>query len=154
MSALLKIETFSKKYDVSIANVYVQKAEGKIAPSVFTMHNKGCMFINEDYFLRREEFKKKVWLESHDMYYFLTLHSRDADLVRWLCKIDDTVEFHTWQMFISRNLFMPSYSSILSCRVEGLAWKFYRFARWLIRAIFIKSGVRLENRDIKVLLDK
>ncbi len=152
MCSFIKIATFADKYDLTIDNVYVQKS--KVSPLAFRKSARDRTQVDETHFLRRKNFKKKVWLESHDMYYFLARHLTDVDISRLLVSVDPSVNVTTWNIFLNRTLFMTDESSIMHMKVYGLSWKFYRYARWLVRAIFKKAGVRVENRDIKVLLDK
>lgn len=153
MTSMLRVDDFAYRYEVSVSNVYVKKSEGLIAPYAFSKNSGGSVYVNEDFFLRRKEFKKKVWLQSHDMYYFLTKHLSDTAVSKLLNKIDNSISYESWNTFLATALFSNSITSILSYQVNDLAWKFYRYARWLIRAIFIKAGIPPKNRDIAIILD-
>jgi len=128
---------------------------GTLPISVFKEGLKrGQRLINEEFFIRRREFKKKVWLESHDMYYFLTKHNTRLDLARLLHKVDVSITVETWNSFLAVTLFLLQRDDVMSYNVNGLMWKFYRYARWLIRALFIKVEVPPNKRDLSILLDR
>jgi len=154
VSKFILLEEFIEKHDVNLNVLYVNKGKNFYPDAVFLKQAKRKMLIDENFFIKRCVFKKKVWNESHDFYFFLTRHISNLQLARLLYKIDKKHSVHSWNNFLAVTLFGLRREDILSYKVEGLTMKFYRYSRWLIRALFVKVGIPLEKRDIKVLLNR
>jgi len=154
VSKFVPIDDFIENYDTNLNALYQNKHIGIIPSFVFITFKRGETFIDEEFFIRRVEFRNRVWLESHDMYFFLTKHNSRVYIAELLHKIDDSVSIDTWNSFLHTALFRSPKDSILFYQVRGLAMKFYRYARWLIRALFIKTRVPLAKRDINIILDR
>ena len=154
MCKLMSIESFAEKHNVNTSTVYAGKSNGVYNGYAFQTRQKEHDLINESFFVRRYKFKRKVWLESHDLFYFLTRHMKAVQLSELLHKMDKNHSPESWNHFQSKTLFAFQSESILNYRVDGMSMKFYRYARWLVRGLFILKRVKPEHRDLKVLLDK
>lgn len=154
MSRYILIQDFCRKHDVTPSNLYVRKSLGTIPGSAFKKIPGNASLIDEEFFEKRKLFKRKVWLECHDYYYFLTMYSTDSDLAWWLHRVDGSISIDSWTSFICNRLFSEQDDDITDYRVSRLFYAFYRYSRWLIRGIFIRGQMPRWKRDIYVLLDK
>ena len=95
MSDIITIQDFCERHDAFATTIYVRKTKGHINPSAFSLNCEGVVMISESFFIRRKAFQKKIWLESHDFYYFLTKHMNEADLCRMLHKKLNKFNYHS-----------------------------------------------------------
>lgn len=153
MSKLISVEDFGEKYEQDPNYIYVMRYNGVIPDEVLVKKSSRRSLVDESYFVRRKEFKKRIWNESHDNFYFLTKHLASFQLALLLHKVDPLVSRDTWNSFISVTLFSFGNDSIFSYKPSMLQWKFWRYSRWLIRAAFVLVDVKPINRDIDVLLE-
>jgi len=139
-SSWIKVGEFCDKYNCSINSIHAGKFNGRYPPSVFKFLTARILLINENWFLRRVLFVRKVWLEAHDAYYFLTKHLSIFELSTLLCKIDDSKTVESWNVFFNKSLFSPLNDNIVNVFMSMALYKFHRHSRWLIRGLFIISG--------------
>jgi len=153
VSSFLSVEDFAEKYEIKPTSVYVFRLNNDVPDGVFVKESRYGLMVDENYFIKRDEFRKSVWLASHDMFHYFTEHIAESDLAYLLNKVDESVSINTWVSFLSTNLFRMDDSSILSFKISDNGWKFFRYVRWLIRAVFIKNGVPSNKRDLSIVLD-
>ena len=147
----MSINDFSDKYKVSAGAIYVGKHNGSLSSNAFKAQYNS-LFVDEEYFIRRERFKRKVWLESHDMFYFLTKHLSILEVASMLSEFSGKKS--NWSSWMNGPLFQIDDTSIINCKVNSKAWEFYRIARWIIRRLFVKARVPVSKRDITILLER
>ena len=152
MKKFITVDDFSGKYDKPKGQISVMKHSGSIPVQALSKIGTKW-YIDENYFIRRLEFANKVWLECHDMYYFLNGDSENNELAKKVHKIDGTRSFEAWQGFILHSLFSRSELNIFKIKVNPLMWKFFRAARHIVNREFIVRGVPKENRNIRDILD-
>jgi hypothetical protein len=145
---------FIAKYELHKNSINVYKSIGNINPRAFKKIEKEN-FVDEKYFLRRVEFKKKVWLQSHDFYFWLSKHFIDNHIARLFAIMDGDDSdraVNVWNMFLYKTLFYRVEGSILSYYISPTFWKFWRYARWIFNHFHKIRGVSFKNRDIERLL--
>ena len=59
MSKYIPINQFAEKYDINRTTIDVNKSIGSIPHSIFRSAKKGELFIDEEFFVRRKEFKNE-----------------------------------------------------------------------------------------------
>lgn len=146
VSKWIKAIDFAEKHGFSVAIIYTDKHNGKIPESAFSLNNDGHYLIDESFFSRRLDFRKRVWLEAHDNYYFLTKHSTLTDIAKILNRIDPSQSVNCWVAYMSSALFASLPTSITVFKTTELLYKFYRYTRWIIRGLFIKYGRYVSDR--------
>lgn len=144
----IKITEFCEKYDVSICSVYTRKSTGDIPKDVFKKLNKKYNFIDEEYFTRREDFKRRVDKKISEYYYYLIRYFNEIEIGRMLYEIDNTQKVSTWSSFFSFGMFAYSEDSILCTKIPQKRWAFYRYSTWIIRAAMKERGVKMREFDI------
>jgi len=134
--------------------IQCKKSVGNIPSCAFASNGKKFKLIDVNFFLKRQDFVRKVWLNSHDNYYFLTRYISTNELCFLLNKIDGSISKGVWNSFIHNNLFLNGGQGLSDYRIKRIRWAFYRYSRWLIRGLFILANVKPQHRDISVLLDR
>jgi len=145
MPRWIKVVDFAEKHNFNVNIIYVDKHKGKIPESAF-LKSKDSFFIDESFFTKRLDFRKRLWLEAHDAYYFLTKHKSLTDIAKILNRIDPSFTYMSWVTYMSGTLFASLPSSITIFKTTELLYKFYRYTRWIIRGIFIKFGRFVPDR--------
>lgn len=146
---MMTIRGFCETYDLSIDTLYVGKASGSIPAHVFKHDGIRGTMIDEKFFLNRKQFRRKVWLESHTMFYFLNKHLSETDISRLMMKMDGGGSVGNWNTYVSDRLFRTPNESILQYKLSSAVWKFYRYCRWIIQHMFKVVGVPREQRDLE-----
>ena len=154
VSKWIKVAVFAEKHNVLLNSIYVKRSIGVLPKSIFKKIPKDGLYIDENYINRRNAFKKKVWLESHNNYYFLTKNFSPYYLSKMLNIIDPTKSIDNWNNFMSRYLFSVVDRSYLTYKIKDTLYKFYRYTRWIIQIAFRKLNIPMEKRDILVLIDR
>jgi hypothetical protein len=150
----MKIAEAADIYDFSMSNLHVQISQGCIPESALVRRGKAnrVAYIDHTYLVRRKEFEKKIWLESHDHFYWLNRTLSIALIAEMLAMVTDRSK-ETWTSFMSGTLFRLPSDSILSSRIYAMAWEFYRITRAIINRIFRILKVPKDKRDLNIALD-
>jgi len=154
VSKWIKVAVFAEKHNVLLNSIYVKRCESILPKSIFKKIPKDGLYIDENYINRRNAFKKKVWLESHNNYYFLTKNFSPYYLSKMLNITNPSISIDNWNNFMSRYLFSVVDRSYLACRIKKTLYRFYRYTRWIIQMAFRKLKIPVKNRDIMVLIDR
>jgi len=109
--------------------------------------------VDEYAFVRRREFRIKVWDTNHTMYYFLTSTMSVPDLARILETLTK-YSFQIWSNWMNMSMFKFIRGSILDYKISMMHWTFYRVCTALIRRMFRKMGVPKDKRDMEVIIMK
>jgi len=153
------IAQFCNKYNIDESTIYVAKGTGRIQSSAFGRDGNNLLTIDEKFFIRRYEFKRRTQLFLHDMYYFLSEHFSNSHLARKMSeRYGGSVAGYS--TYFSSDLFRNIDKSIISYRIEAMDYKFFKYARLILMAVkrrskglsyhLAKRGVKL---DIGYLLD-
>ena len=147
----IPVELFSKRYGVTIDSVYAYKHNSKHKNNGIKMDN-GRLFVDENYFVRRKEFKIKIRMLAQENYYFITASIPAYQLAEFLSKHTRS-SVQSWVMFMSKDLFRVENPSILYINSFTKLWQFFRVTRALIRAAFKTVGIPKNERDYNKLYD-
>ena len=154
---LLSIEQFADKYDTLVTTIdstICQKPNGILKKSII-VSDRGIRYIDESVIERRLNFVKIVWNRSHEYYYMLSEYVTDYKLSKVL-QAEYGGSRASWNMFLRQDLFSLSAGnkSATNPIVNKKLWKFFRFARRVIREIdrlfdkrIAEIYARLPNRD-------
>ena len=152
-SNFIPAELFSKRYGVPIGSIYSYKHYHKNHKNCgIKQLNSGKLLVDEVYFLRRDEFKKKIKLAAQENYYFLTCSITSLSLAKILSRYSSR-SYYSWSVFMSVELFIANHNSIIFMRDFQKLWEFFRLTRALIRAIFKTVGVPINKRDYNTMYD-
>ena len=130
---LLSASTFEDKYELPNSTV----AQFKHSHGMVGMQKIGnTLYVDEKYFIRREEFRKKVWLQCHENYYAITEHIKDANLAYILARYTGRSQ-DTWHTYMNQGLFSLAGfdGTIFHYKVPYKQWEFWRITTFLIRRI-------------------
>ncbi len=145
------VKLFCEKYKLSTGSIYVSVSNGVIPKSVFFRpFNSAYDHINESYFVRRKEFRRKVNLYNQDVYYYLIDFFSVQDIANVLFKLYGTPTTAT-RPLINERLFAVDRSSILSARVTMTEWALFKYGRLLERELSQRAGKKV---TISKILDR
>lgn len=132
------LEEFNKKYNLSDAHIHVRILEGAIPRSVLTSQQYGYLKVNENYFIRRIEFRSRVKNYIQDMYFLLTEVASDIKLGK---------VFGVSNTYFSQSIWNRYDGTILNYKINGSDWKVFRKMRKLHRKIE-RLGVKFNIEEI------
>ena len=134
----MRLEEFNSKYGLVDSHIFVSIGSGRIPKSVLYKPFNDYYHIDEDFFLRRIEFRNKVKNYIQDMYFLLTEVASDSKLSR---------VFGIVNTYFSQGLWNRYDNSVINYRINGTDWKFYRKLRRLHRRIE-RLGVKFDIAEI------
>ena len=143
----METEDFCSKYHVRYNTVYMMYKNNVIPKHVISNG------INEDYFIRRKEFKQKITNEAHQLYYYLHKYFSDVTLTIILSRITGHSQY-AWNTFLTYDLFSRDSDDITKFKIKGKLWLFYRVSRNITRYCFNKFGLKYEPKKIEYLILK
>ncbi len=148
----IPVELFSKRYGVTIDSVYNYKNNSKHKNNGIKKLENGGLFVDENYFLRRQNFRTKIKMMAQENYYFLTSSISSYQLAKLLSKYSGE-SVQGWVNFIWITLFAVDDNSIIYLKSFKKLWQFFRLTRALIRAVFKIVEVPVNKRDYNKMYD-
>lgn len=134
-SDFIPMREFCERFDIKVETMTVAKSEGRFPPEMFKKDRKSVL-VDYKFVERRLAFRKKMWLEAHDLYFELmeVLPTQSA-LAKLLSKLEDPAcdSSSVWNSWLSSSLFSlveNNKSFVLEARTKD--YKFVRFSRWLL----------------------
>ncbi len=111
----MRVEDFARKYDVTSNSVYAAVSSRDASK----WYNKATKEVDDTYLISVAEERQRLWLLSHQYYYFLTYvcNIPEARIAKKLAKCTDYTSEMSWVMYFSRSLFMPTYKSIIDTNI-------------------------------------
>lgn len=139
----MTVEDFADKYGISRSAIFVAINNGSVPKSVmYRPMNSKVLHVNEEWFTRRLEFRRRVYTFIQDMYYFHYSEYSDGFTAKQLgCT----------QTFLMYDLWSLTHSSIMRFKVPPVAWKAFRKARIPYRVIYKRNNPEF---DLAKELDK
>jgi len=137
----LELNDFVKKYNVTRGVSYQHKLYHGIKNNAF----KGSypLYINENHFLKRKQFIKRVQLECQEYYYYFLEFYNHSTLGRVISKIFPNVTSKSMSAFFCVDLFVMSVeTSIFNFKMGTRLWNFYRWARWTVITLLKLKGIK------------
>ena len=144
---LVPVPEFAKEHGLSRNNLYILHSTG----NQFLVKDGKQLYVDTTKLYLRKEFRHKVWLETHELYYiFLEAFGSEYKLAQWLSKYIGGSK-DTWTNFMNQHLFCLPPDDALKYKVPKRMWKMYR----ALRAVLRLNGRRIEsiykrlpNRDL------
>jgi len=137
MRQWISVADFCEKYKVGDATVYkfIKKMP---KDSVIIKYSQTR--LDENFFIRRREFYKRVKLETQEMYYFFSEYFNDNQIASAISAITDKkYSTHSIYFFINAGLFRHDADYIFLYEVSGQMWSVWRALRWLTMRTFNAS---------------
>ena len=128
------LKHFCVKYDITESNIAVtiSKYPDSSISKAMINRGRGRKCIDEKYLTRRYEFRRRIWLKSHELYYLFMEHISERKLSIYLAKVYEN-KIQDWIQFFQQRLFsLSSVESMLNTNINIFLWKFYRFATHFI----------------------
>ena len=123
----IKVTEFSELYGNSLECIYAMKCTGSIPAHAFKRISPKVMLIDENYFIRREDFKIKTTNTMQEYYYYLVRYYSELQISKMLNNIDKSQSVASWSTFLSGGLFALTRDSITTTKISPKKWDFYRF---------------------------
>lgn len=147
----MRVLDFAQKYGVSEETIWVNKSTGRIPKEVFYKPINDSQHIDESYFLRRKNFKRKIQLQNQELYYWAIESIQFAKIAKAIsslygCHVGSVVTY------VNGNLFYIDDTSIMSTKVPDIAWMFNKYMRMLFRDI--KRLAKVKQANVTHLLDR
>ena len=125
---MITLKRFCDKYKISKESVYTKRSMGIAKEWVFMSERDGLM-IDEDYLIKYREEADRLWLVSHDYYYYLNyvVGISDIDIARRLVKRFKETNISGWSSWLTSDIFMIVNLSIISKirnskRIQFIEW--------------------------------
>ncbi len=147
----VEVGDFADMHDMTADSILAHNRKGTIPAYVFKKEKGEFTILDARYFTRRKDFKQKILMRSHEMYYFLTRHISTFELAGILESLSDRTK-GTWNTWMADSLFTIDSISITNLRVTDKLWEFYRICRALINRMFRK--LKIKNRDLSILIER
>ena len=146
---LITVNNFAVKYNVNhdqINNYRFKNKKPFIKRGIY-------YYIDEEFFIKRKEFEVKVWNEAYELFHFLNKRMSAQEIAKMMSLLElghiCPKRINLWSTYLSRSLFVPLDESILIHKVGKVLWRFWRNAKWAVRMMFKRCGVKKENRDLE-----
>ena len=144
----IKISEFSEIHCSSIESLYMMKYSGSIPSYAFKNIGRKVTMIDENYFIRREEFKMKTINIMQEYYYYLIRYYSEYQIAKMLNRIDESQSVASWASFLCSGLFALTTNSIVNTKIPPKKWDFFRFTTWIIRAAMKERGIKMSEFDL------
>ena len=149
----LSIDTFCSKYGGNYQSITSQKSMGYYPESIFKYNGKRELYIDENYFTRRKEFRRRIQLYNQEMYYFLIdSFTSEAHIGRVVNEMYG-VNAETMSVFLNAKLF-STLDSMFKNKVSETEWAFNKFCRVLIRDINRRKPYDFNFESVVKILDR
>ena len=148
---MLTIDDFCKIYNVDKNNLYVSRSQGSLPGSIFYKSNfHNINYIHETFFLRREEFKRKVNQFNHSMFYLLTEYYSASNIAK-NAALHTEGEESTLLIYLVDTMWCIDNKSMLNYKLSKTQWYLYRYNKWVANKLSKKFGKKF---DLEKILDK
>ena len=126
----MKATQFVKTYGCAYDTVYVHKNNNH--PHIYT--DGKTINVDVKALIRRREFSDRVHKEAQDFYFEITDMIKETQYSKILAE-EFGGTYNTWINFMRMTLFSTSYQekTLLSYKVTGKLWKFWRFSKIYLR---------------------
>lgn len=121
--------SFCEEHDYPQNAIYVKFAEKH--PLIHK--SSGRIYVDYNGIVKRHEFRKKVWLESHDAYWeFLEYFGSENKFATWLAKYSEFTR-GSWVVFLATDLFAEANDDLFGYKVPKRLWFFWRATKMVLR---------------------
>jgi len=132
--SFIPLPIFCERYDVKSITVEAARSDGRL-PEVMFRYDRHTVLIDTAYFNKRMDFRQKMWLMSHELYYELReIYSSQSKLSRLIAKLDgdDSLKnARVWDAWMHQGMWMIDESKVIMYP-RPKDYLFVRYARWLL----------------------
>ncbi len=136
------IEDFCDKYGVTTDAVFVKRYNRDIPNEAFQKVSRNRLLIDEEWFIRRWQFKEKMFLANQDLYFFFTEHFSDAQFAHMLKRKYGTPVASMKDHFY-KTLFKPVNDTGIATGIGKFTFIIYKYYRAIDRELK-KNGLSIE----------
>ena len=144
------IADFAEKYEMTIANIYSQKCLGGIPKHLFKKIDKKQETINESYFIKRVEYRKKVQFFNQDIYYLLIDYYSEGQIIEAVATYYSGAKGGITG-YVTNSMWACHSRSVITNSVNEREIVFYKFGKRLIRRLNKITGYKI---DVPYILDR
>jgi len=148
----LKISDFCEKWEVTENTVFVMKSHNDIDTNVIREIDK-YLRIDENHYIKRLEFRKKIDNIAHDYYYFLRKVFCDSEISELMMIENPDTKITQWNTFFNSALFAQRNDTIFNNTIGSKKWQFYRTAKRIIQRLFNLIGITMSGKDLLKIYD-
>ena len=138
----IRAADFVDKYGLSIDYLYVYIRTHKKERLESTKKIDGDLYIDENYFKRRKDFKTSVVNDIHAYYYLFEEYFSDTNIAKALHAISGKSTYRSINHFLQQG-FRLDESSILNYKVPSLTWIVWRSFRYLMMEVLRFNGLKI-----------
>ena len=144
------IADFAEKYDVTKENIWCCKSLGVLPAHIFTKVSKSSKHIDENYFVKRIEYRKKVQMFNHDIYYLLREYYSECQIIEAVATYYNGASGGITG-YVTNSMWACHTRSVITNSVSAREIVFYKFGKRLIRRLNKMTGHKI---DVAEILDR
>jgi len=154
----MRIKDFEEKYKVHSGQVQTMYVNDRLPSTsikrVKLIDDKRLIpFIDELAFIRRKDFRIKIWDMNHSLYYILMQDMGQKHLADKL-EVMTGLSSKSWNTFMASSLFTIVPEGIMDFKITANHWMFNRMTRHLVKEHLNKYGLKLNKHNIETMLMK
>ena len=147
----ITVSEFDFKYNLHRGHLWNMISSGSIPRSIIKDRADDVALVDENFFIRRLDFRAKIWNENHLMYFFLTKAMTQSAVARILAKVSGN-SVPSWNNWMNCNMSVPLEFGICDYKIRDMHWKFNRIAKAVINKAFRLKHIAKDKRDLEVLI--
>ena len=125
----MTISEFAKRHNCSPANIHIRRRSGSIPASAFyRMDRERALQIDEDFFYRRIEFRRRVQLYIQEFLYSMNERISTLAVAKDIANEYKLNPDRVYILLIER-VFRTYNEDILKCNMGLMTWKVFKYAR-------------------------
>ncbi len=133
---------FVEKYSLSIDHLHVHLHSHKQDRIKASKKEDGSLFVDENYFAQRREFRARVRNEIHSYFYLFEEHFSTLKIAKTLHEKIGESTLNSVNHFLL-SCFKEDESTILKYKVSAQSWTVYRAFRHLAMRTLRKAGMKI-----------
>lgn len=138
----IRAADFVEKYSLSIDHLHVHLHSHKQDRIKASKKEDGSLFVDENYFAQRREFRARVRNEIHSYFYMFEEHFSTLKVAKTISEIMGESTLNSVNHFLL-SCFKEDESTILKYKVSAQAWLIYRAFRHLSMRTLRKAGMKI-----------
>lgn len=143
---MMNLKQTYETFGVTPSNFYARWSEGSLPLHTKNVIN-GRIFIDENYFIKRKNFKINKLVMAQEMLNYVLLYMNSSQVARYLTTKYSIHSETAWTTFMSGYLYRRVSDRFLDYKVSRMQWRFIKAIRWLAMDL-------TENRDRNIRLEK
>lgn len=146
----IPIGLFNERYELCDSAVYNAITAGVPKSVLSKVEAKGSLTVDEQFFIRRVDFKNKVVEFCQDYYYYLTEFFPASNIAKECVKYTGCSTVSSMSVFMHEDLFKTKDSGILNYKIWMQLWNLFRYFRAIDRVLKRRN----RNFNVSNILDR